>query len=145
MYPSIRQLPLLGVGYADFYRNAKIQEAIFDTLTQEYELAKVQEAKETPTVKVLDEPRIPGKRSFPPRILIMLLGTVLAFGASVTWIFAHALWERTEPNDVRKLFAQEVFGVVKARVSRTPQNGVSGNGSAGTRSQTGSSSGQSER
>jgi uncharacterized protein involved in exopolysaccharide biosynthesis len=145
MYPSIRQLPQLGVGYADFYRNAKIQEAIFDTLTQEYELAKVQEAKETPTVKVLDEARIPDKRSFPPRMLIMLLGTVLAFVASVTWLFGHALWERTEPTDARKLFAQEVFGVVRARVSRAPQNGVSGNGSAGAHGQSGSTSDHSER
>ena len=129
MYPSIRQLPQLGVGYADFYRNAKIQEAIFDTLTQEYELAKVQEAKETPTVKVLDEPQIPDKRSFPPRLLIIVLGTFLAFGTGLTWIFTHALWQKTAPTDARKVFAQEIFDVVKARVSRTPQNGH-GNGIA---------------
>ena len=55
--PSIRELPALGVGYADLYRNTKVQEAIFQTLTQEYELAKVwRKAKETPSVKVLDPP-----------------------------------------------------------------------------------------
>jgi len=53
IYPSIRKLPLLGVSYADLYRNAKLQEAIFETLTQGYELAKVQEAKESPSVKVI--------------------------------------------------------------------------------------------
>jgi capsule polysaccharide export protein KpsE/RkpR len=67
LYPSIRELPALGVGYADLYRNTKIQEAVFQTLTQEYELAKVQEAKETPSVKILDPPDVPEKRSFPDR------------------------------------------------------------------------------
>ena len=140
MYPSIRQLPQLGVGYADFYRNAKIQEAIFDTLTQEYELAKVQEAKETPTVKVLDEPQIPDKRSFPPRILIVALGTVLAFTTGLTWIFTHALWQKTALTDARKVFAQEIFNVVKARVSRASQNGHASSTAVGSGSRPASNS-----
>src|SRR6185312_14547545 len=54
LYPSIRKLPLLGVTYADLYRQTKIQETVYELLTQQYELAKMQEAKEIPTVKVLD-------------------------------------------------------------------------------------------
>ena len=50
LYPSIRKLPLLGVTYSDLYRRTRVEEAIFETLTQEYELAKVAEAKEIPTV-----------------------------------------------------------------------------------------------
>src|SRR5208283_1607650 len=65
LYPSIRKLPMLGVPYADLYRQTKVEEAVFETLTQEYELAKVQEAKEIPTVKVLDSPNLPEKKSFP--------------------------------------------------------------------------------
>src|SRR5208283_5859115 len=42
LYPSIRQLPLLGVTYADLYRQTKIEETVFELLTQQYELAKVQ-------------------------------------------------------------------------------------------------------
>src|ERR1700730_320882 len=58
LYPSIRKLPLLGVAYADLYRRTSVQEAVFEALTQQYELAKVQEAKETPDVKVLEDPRV---------------------------------------------------------------------------------------
>src|SRR5437588_6940153 len=78
LYPSIRRLPLLGVTYADLYRRTRVQEAVFESLTKEYELAKVQEVKEIPTVKVLDSPNIPDKKSFPTRRLIMLLGTAFA-------------------------------------------------------------------
>src|SRR5436190_20881851 len=42
IYPSIRKLPLLAVPYADLYRRTKVQEAVFETLTKDYELAKVQ-------------------------------------------------------------------------------------------------------
>jgi uncharacterized protein involved in exopolysaccharide biosynthesis len=38
----------------------------------------VDEAKEIPTVQVLDLPTIPKEKSFPPRLLIMALGTMLA-------------------------------------------------------------------
>src|SRR5207302_712190 len=53
-YPSIKRLPLLGVTYYDLYRRVKIQEAVFETLTKQYEVAKIQEAKEIPSVRVLD-------------------------------------------------------------------------------------------
>ena len=59
---SLRRLPLLGTKYADLYRKAKIQEAVFETFTQQYEIAKVQEAKETPSVKMLDEASLPEQR-----------------------------------------------------------------------------------
>jgi capsule polysaccharide export protein KpsE/RkpR len=116
LYPSIRRLPLLGVTYADLYRRTKVQEAVFETLTQEYELAKVQEAKEIPTVKVLDPPNLPDKKSFPPRTLLVLLGTVLAFSCGVTWVFGSALWEAVDPADPRKALAQEVLGTAIAAI-----------------------------
>ncbi len=68
-YPSLQQLPALGMAYSDLVRNTKIQESVYQTLTQEYELAKVQEAKETPSVKILDPPDIPTRKSFPPATL----------------------------------------------------------------------------
>ena len=131
MYPSIRKLPLLGVAYADLYRRTKIQEAVLETLTKEYEMAKVQEAKEIPTVKVLDVAGVPDKKSFPPRPLIVFLGTALACTFATVWIFASNRWQETDANDPGKLFAQEVFATVASRVPAFSQNGSgehSGNG-----------------
>jgi uncharacterized protein involved in exopolysaccharide biosynthesis len=116
LYPSIRKLPLLGVTYADLYRKTKVEEALLETLTQEYELAKVQEAKEIPTVKVLDPPNLPDKKSFPPRTLIVLLGTMLALSCGVAWVFGSALWEQADPADPRKVLAQEIFDTARAAI-----------------------------
>jgi uncharacterized protein involved in exopolysaccharide biosynthesis len=123
LFPSIRRLPILGVTYADLYRRTRVQEAVFETLTKEYEMAKVQEVKEIPTVKVLDYPNIPEKRSFPPRLLILFLGMTLSFAAATTWVFGKTTWDQADSNDPRKQLAQEVFTTVKAAIPHFSQNG----------------------
>jgi capsule polysaccharide export protein KpsE/RkpR len=117
-YPTIRSLPLLGAKYADYSRRAKIQETVFELLTEQFELAKVQEAKETPSVKVLDPAAIPERKSFPPRLEIMVLGTFLVFALSVVWVLGSARWEEVEPQDPRKVLLREMAGSLKAQMSR---------------------------
>jgi capsule polysaccharide export protein KpsE/RkpR len=115
LYPSIRQLPVLGVTYADLYRRTKIQETVFELLTQQYELAKVQEAKEIPNVKVLDAAVVPTKKSFPPRGVFTVLGAALFFLGASVWIFANRTYASIDPQDPRKLLAEEVALTLKAR------------------------------
>lgn len=118
MYPTIRQLPLLGATYADYYRSAKVQEAVFETLTQEYELAKVQEAKETPSVKVLDEAMVPEKYSFPPRFLIIVLAPFFGLAAAIVFCLGRATWDEVDNSDPRKAFANEVWQSIGGRLHR---------------------------
>jgi uncharacterized protein involved in exopolysaccharide biosynthesis len=123
LYPSIRKLPLLGVTYADLYRKTKVEEAIFETLTQQYELAKVQEAKEIPTIKVLDSSNVPEKKSSPHRSLIALLGGALAFSFGVVWVFGVKMWKSTDPSDPGKVLAEEIFNATRAAVGRISRKG----------------------
>lgn len=132
IYPSIRQLPILGVSYADLYRKTKVEEAIYETLTREYELAKVEEAKETPTVKVIDPADVPERKSFPPRLEIVMFGTFLAVFASFVWIFAEQVWQTTDPEDPQKVLALEIYHVTIAHLPWAFQNGE-GAGSSGKR------------
>jgi capsule polysaccharide export protein KpsE/RkpR len=126
-YPTIRSLPLLGAKYADYYRRAKMQETVFEMLTEQYELAKVEEAKEIPSVKVLDPGQIPEKKSFPPRLLIMFLGTFLVFSISVVWVLGAEQWRAANPDDPRKILAQEVVARLKDRAHWFSQNGAQPN------------------
>jgi hypothetical protein len=86
-------------------------------------MAKVQEVKEIPTVKVLDYPNIPEKKSFPPRLLIVFLGMTLSFVAATTWVFGRTTWDHADSNDPRKRFAQEVFTTVRAAIPHFSPNG----------------------
>jgi len=96
LLPSIRKLPILGFTYYDLYRQVVMQDTIYQTLTKQYELAKVQEAKEIPPVKVLDEPDVPERKSSPHRSIIIILGFVLSALVGITWILASELWEMTD-------------------------------------------------
>ena len=123
-YPSIRSLPLLGVKYADFYRRAKIEETVFELLTEQYELAKVQEAKETPSVKVLDPAKVPEKKSYPPRLLIILWGTFLAVALCAIWVFGEKHWREGDPGDPRRILAGEIAESIRGRARGYSQSGT---------------------
>lgn len=122
-HPSLRNLPLLGVTYADLYRRMQIQEAVYESLTQQYEFAKVQEAKETPSVKVLDPAAVPEHKSFPPRLLIMFLSAFFALVAASIFVLGRERWEEVDSQEPGKLLAQEVFQTLNAKMPWAPPNG----------------------
>ncbi len=72
------RLPELSLEYARLLRDVKIQEAVFELLTQQYEQAKIMESKDTPTVQFLDRASPPEKKSFPKRTFIVLFAFVLS-------------------------------------------------------------------
>ena len=130
LYPSIRKLPLLGVRWLDLYHETKIQEAVYGMLTTEYESAKIEEAKEIPTVKVLDSPSWPERKSSPRRTLIVLMGMLLSLVSGTVWIFGRAAWDHADPEDARKQLVQEIFSrsntVLSGWAQRLPMAGTVG-------------------
>jgi uncharacterized protein involved in exopolysaccharide biosynthesis len=143
LFPSIRKLPILGVTYADLYLQTKIQETVFELLTQQYEMAKVQEAKEIPSVKVLDAAVVPTKKTFPPRTVITVLGTLLGLAAAITWILLKTRWDSVEANDPGKVFAAEVLTTMRNSLSRFSRNGASGDSNRSSRGNSWKESGNS--
>jgi uncharacterized protein involved in exopolysaccharide biosynthesis len=113
--PSLEQLPLLGNTYYDLAREAKIDETVYEVLTKQYELAKVQEAKEVPSIRVLDEPVIPDKKIWPPRSLIILFGTLLTLFCAVLYYIARAGFDRLVPEDPRRILLGRMASFAKLR------------------------------
>jgi uncharacterized protein involved in exopolysaccharide biosynthesis len=124
-YPSIRKLPVLGMTYADLYRRVKVQEVVYEVLTQEYNLAKVQEARDIPTVKVLDPANIPDSKSFPPRLLIASASMLLTFTAGIGLVLGSKSWNEKDPEDLSRVVATEIWIDLKAKRFLSPVNGVS--------------------
>ena len=100
---SLEQLPLLGNTYYDLARQAKINETVYEVLTRQYELAKVQEAKEVPSIRVLDEPVVPERKVWPPRLIIILLGTLMTLLLGILWYLAAAVVAGLDPDDPRRV------------------------------------------
>jgi len=117
LYPSIRQLPLLARQYAEYYRQAKMQETIYEMLTQQYEMAKIQEAKEIPMIKVLDKPDVPERKSFPPRLLLVSGFTSMALLAGIVWTYGERYWEDLPAGDSNKELLRTMYGHGKLSVT----------------------------
>ena len=125
LYPSIRQLPVLGREYAELYRRSRVSEAVFMLLTQSYEMAKVQEAKDTPSVKVLDAPRLPEKPEWPPRALLTLGGGVLVFFLAAAWTIWTEHWSTLDPNaPYKKFLDREVLPSLRERTAPLRRNWI---------------------
>jgi capsule polysaccharide export protein KpsE/RkpR len=105
---SIAALPKLGLTYYDLYRRVKIQETVFEILTKQYELAKVNEAKELPTIRVLDEAALPESKSTPKRFLIILIGTLLVGILATAYVVGAARIRNIDPSDPFSLFGLEM-------------------------------------
>jgi uncharacterized protein involved in exopolysaccharide biosynthesis len=108
-YPSVKTLPLLGARWSDLYRNVKIRETVVELLTQQYEMARIQEAKEIPSPKVLDPASKPESRR-PSWLLILLGGTFLGTGMACFGYFLKNWWERWDQDDPRRMLIVQVFG-----------------------------------
>jgi capsule polysaccharide export protein KpsE/RkpR len=112
-FPSLRQLPLLGEKYADLLLRAKIEETVYQILTQQFEIAKVQEAKEIPTVRVVDKAEIPLRKWGPHRALLTLLGAFLGVLFASVGLIGRDSWERWDANAPRKVFLSESYGQIR--------------------------------
>jgi tyrosine-protein kinase Etk/Wzc len=98
--------PDLALEFIKLKRAIKVQELLFQIVTEQFEAAKLEEVKTTPRVQVLDKAEVPQKKKSPKRSMIVIAAffASLVFGAGfVTFaeLFSHSKRENTE--DYRKL------------------------------------------
>lgn len=98
-YLPFNELPALGMRLARLMREAKIQENVFELLTGQYELAKIEEAKDVNTIQVLDPAVPPDKKSRPKRRLIVIITTFMGFFFAVLLVFFREYVERIKLED----------------------------------------------
>ncbi len=106
-------LPGLGVQYARLLRDFKVEEALFEMLTQQHEMAKITEAKNTSTIQVLDEGVVADKKSKPSRSIIVLLATFIVGFFAVLFAFIREYGQRMSDED--RIIWQEVKQNMKIR------------------------------
>jgi capsule polysaccharide export protein KpsE/RkpR len=82
-FPSAMTVPGLRFELEQLLRQQKIQETVFFLMTQRYEMAKIDEARETSTFQILDHPSLPEYKSRPKRAKTTFLGLLggLVLGA----------------------------------------------------------------
>jgi uncharacterized protein involved in exopolysaccharide biosynthesis len=84
--------------YIGKYREFKYQETLFDLFARQYELARVDEAREGALVQVIDLASPPDKKSKPKRAVIAMATTVVTALLLIGWILAGRAWRRMASN-----------------------------------------------
>jgi tyrosine-protein kinase Etk/Wzc len=108
------QAPSLSLELARFTREVKIQEKLFELLTQQYEQYKIEETKDTPTVQVLDRAFPPETKYKPKRATMILIAGIAGLFLSVIFSFSLEYIERTkrkQPEEYKKI--EEMISVVR--------------------------------
>jgi tyrosine-protein kinase Etk/Wzc len=101
-YIPLSQLPNLGLEFVRLYRDVKIQETVFELLTQQYEMARVNEAKDTQTIQIVDRAKIPDKKDKPKRSIIVLITAIVAFGLAIFIAFSHEYLNSMDAENKRR-------------------------------------------
>lgn len=98
-------VPEVGLQYVRKLRDVKYYEAIFDILARQYEVAKLDEAKEGAIFQVVDPAVIPDAKSFPRRTIIVIVSTLVGFliGLIVVYVELGYMRLQTHPTYSRKL------------------------------------------
>lgn len=91
-----------GLDYVRKLRDVKYYETIFDLLARQYEVAKVDEARQGAVIQVVDRAVVPDRRSSPKRALIVAGATVLGLLFGVAWSFGVKAWSRLERNPAER-------------------------------------------
>lgn len=101
-------LPAVSLELARLTRDLTIQEKLLSLVIEQYELAKTQEVKDTPTVNVLESPIVPERKSFPKRSIIVFISFIFSLCAST--ILAFGLNWVDNLSEVERIEWQKVFG-----------------------------------
>ena len=85
-------MPEAGLEYVRKLRDVKYNETIFDILARQFEIAKLDEAKEGALIQVVDPALPPDRKSFPKRGLIVLIATIAGLLVGYWWLWSEAGW-----------------------------------------------------
>lgn len=81
-----------GPDYIGKYREYKYQEMLFELFARQYELARVDEAREGGLIQVIDAAQPPERKSRPRRAVVAIASTLVGAVLLASWVLARRRW-----------------------------------------------------
>jgi len=97
------------------FRDMKFLERLTELLTQQFEAAKIDEAKSATLVQVLDKAVEPERKSEPKRALITILTALVAGFLAVIWAFIREAGQRARQNPEQAYRLETLRGYLRWR------------------------------
>lgn len=91
--------------YINNYREYKYQETLFELFAKQFELAKIDEGRESPVIQVVDVAQVPELKSKPKKALIAVMATLLTGFMLLFFVFARSTWRngQSDPATAEKI------------------------------------------
>ena len=86
----VGKIPEAAIAYVRARRELKLQETLLESMIRQFEIAKLDEAKEGPVLQQVDKALPPDRKSKPSRALIVIASTLLGLMASLVFV----VWRR---------------------------------------------------
>ncbi|HEX4715616.1 MAG TPA: GNVR domain-containing protein, partial [Ktedonobacteraceae bacterium] len=93
-FVSAGRIPQAGLEYLRRVRDVRYHEALFETLSKQYELARIDEAKAPAVIQVVDKAIVLDRRSWPPRTLLVLLALFTSGALLSGWVLLRNKWSK---------------------------------------------------
>jgi uncharacterized protein involved in exopolysaccharide biosynthesis len=95
----VGRLPEAAVSYVRARRELKLQETLLESMVRQYEVAKLDEAKEGVSLQRVDVALPPDRKSKPTRSLIVLASTLAALLLVSSWVIVGRYLARVRASD----------------------------------------------
>lgn len=95
---STGRMPQVGTDYLRRMRELKFNEALYEILLRQFEVAKLDEARDAPTIQIVETAVPPETRFAPRRAQMVVTAFVLSFFISVLGAFFLEFMERSKQN-----------------------------------------------
>jgi tyrosine-protein kinase Etk/Wzc len=112
---SAGQVPEATLEYERKFREVHYHEALYELLTNQYEAARIDEAKSAPLIQVVDRAVPPEKKSGPHRILIALAAGALGFIGACICVLLRNGYRRLKQVPANLVRLQELRDTLRAR------------------------------
>lgn len=100
------KIPEIGQQYLQLYKEVQVQNKLYIFLVQQFEQAKIQEVKDTPTVQVIDKAVPPIRKAKPKRAIIVISSVFCSTFLLILFVCVIEYLKRLEsidPHQYRKL------------------------------------------
>lgn len=111
------KLPEVGVEYVRRLRDVKYFETLFEMLAKQYELAKIDEAKDSSVIQVLDRAVPAERRTKPKRTVMVLGGGVIGAVLGILFAFLRDSYLRSRGNPSSAKRWDQLYSALKSRAS----------------------------
>jgi uncharacterized protein involved in exopolysaccharide biosynthesis len=90
--PTLEEIPELALELVRLKRMVGIETSVYTMLLKEYEKSRFEEARDTPTVQVMDRAAVPNLRSRPKRKTLVIIGALVGLGWSAFLALLITVW-----------------------------------------------------